>query len=278
MKTKAEYEWILKLQSIQSELLMGQTEALSELYRICDTDVQRSLIYSLLERFNYIDSVYYGQLLKKIANYIKNLSYPEDSLAIISLTKDIESDSSQVLLQELKVPIAIAFGRRIPDCNNMEMVKELYLEGYRNFIAVDEFIGSGSTIIERYNRFKEYGYKEATIEFCILAGMQHAIDRVKEKGIKISVFHVMNKAISEYYKDEELGINQECMLQLESKLAEKIGKINLSRHSFGYRGSESIYYKVNGHIPNNVFPIFWWKKYRNGKNRETLFTRVQKDY
>lgn len=278
--SKEEFEWVLRMIAGQRGLLSGKSEALSELYRLCDDEAQINLISSLLERFCYLDIDRYSGLMMEMSNYIRNIGYPENQIAVTSLAFKSDSDSSQALLQDLKVPLAQAFDHRVPDCNifREEDLTAIRKKGYTHFVAVDEFTGTGSTIVERYNRFKAMNLKNTTLDFCILTGMQDAIDHVRSKGISIKVFNVLNKGISEFFAGDEIDANLNSMRALEGKLADKIRKTRMAEHSLGFRQSESLYYKFNGNIPNNVFPIFWWKAYQGNKKRLTLFTRVQEGY
>jgi hypothetical protein len=121
-------------------------------------------------------------------------------------------------------------------------------------------------------------FPKATIDFCIMSGMEEAQSKLRAQGINVNIINLMQKGISDYFQGEELNIYIDSMNKLESKLADKIGRTKLSEHSFGYRRSESLYYKFNGNIPNNVFPLFWWKEYSGNRQRNTLFTRVQEGY
>lgn len=279
-KSKSEFDWIFKMIAAQREMLGGRTDALSELYRMCDTEDQLNLISSLLSRFDYVDANRYTSLLDQMADYIKNTGYPENEIGVTALTIKRDADSSQEILQHLKVHLAIKFGHRVLDCNffNEESLKQLHERGCKHFIAVDEFTGTGSTIVERYSRFKAMKLKNTTMEFCIMSGMVDAINHVQQAGIRIKVFNVLNKGISEYFPTEEVQSHIDNMYSLESKLAEKVNKKRLSEFSLGFRQSETLYYKFLGNIPNNVFPIFWWKAYTGKKSRKALFTRVQEGY
>jgi hypothetical protein len=266
--------------SSQLEMLSGKNDALSELYSMCNSDSQLVLISDLLKRFNYVDATCYGELLVKMANYIRQIGYPEQEISVTALAIDESSDSSQAILQDLKVPLAIAFNRQVRDSNKFEKksLERNYCAGCRHFIAVDEFVGSGSTIVERYSRFQEMKFSKATIDFCVMSGMEEAQMKLQAQGINVKIFNLMQKGISDHFHGEELHGYIDSMTELESKLADRIGRTKLSDHSFGYRHSESLYYKFNGNIPNNVFPLFWWKEYFGNKYRNTLFTRVQKGY
>ena len=279
-KTRKEFEWIYEVISAQRELLKGKSAALSELYRMCDSEDQLDLVTSLLKRFDYVDANIYANLLEQMANHIYNLNYPEKEIAITAMTIKMDADSSQEILQHLKVQLGLKFGHRVLDSNLLteENILRNYELGCKHFIAVDEFTGTGSTIVERFNRFKKMSLRNATIEFCIMSGMEDALIHVQKAGIPIKIFNLLRKGISNFYPTEEIQHNLDQMYALEGKLAEKIDKTKLAEHSLGFRRSESLYYKFIGNIPNNVFPIFWWKEYTGNKSRKPLFTRVQKGY
>lgn len=279
-RSRDEYDWLMRVIATQREMLSGRTDALSELYEMCDSENQLALVSSLIERFSYINSERYGQLLSDMANYIFNIGYPENEIAVTAMEFKSHSDSSQGILQDLKVPLAIAFGHRVNDCNifRKDDLAKNYKKNCRHFIAVDEFTGTGSTIVQRYSLFKKMNFKNATLDFCIMSGMEDAVEHIQNNGIKVKVFNLMRKGISDYYPLNEVQPNLSYMLELESKLAEKIKRTKIKDISLGFRQSESLYYKIYGNIPNNVFPIFWWKEYAGNKRRKPLFTRVQEGY
>ncbi|MCM1291720.1 MAG: hypothetical protein NC207_07305 [Bacteroides sp.] len=279
-KSRAEFDWLLSVLASQREMLSNREDALSELYKMCDSESQLNLLSSLINRFCYMTTDRYCSLLNGMAEYIFKIGYPENEISVTAMEIKSGSDSSQAILQDLKVPLALAFDHRVRDCNKFtkEDLERNYWVGCRHFIAVDEFTGTGSTIVERHDRFKKMGFKDATLDFCIMSGMEDAVKHVTGKGIGIKVFNVMSKGISGYFSDNEIDLNLKLMKELESKLAEKIKRTKISENSLGFRQSESLYYKFNGNIPNNVFPIFWWKAYAGNRRRKTMFTRVQEGY
>ena len=116
----------------------------------------------------------------------------------------------------------------------------------------------------------------ANVFFVLVAGMDDAIQKLRDQGISIFCYYQMIKAISNFYSN---GIEiKQLMGDLESKLAFQIDKTNLQDYSLGYKKTEAIFVRKNKNIPNNVFPIFWWKAYRDGSKRKTLFCRVQNGY
>ena len=280
MKNKAEFDWVFRQIKNHKDLLNDKDEELAELFRLCDNKEQQDLVGSLLERFFFLDGKHYGTLLADMAKYIKSLEYPIDKTVVLAMAIDDKPDSSQEVLQNLKVYLAKEFDKEIKQCNSMSDLNGLYNRGYRHFIVVDEFVGSGKTIRSRFkNRFNKIKVTSpATIIFCILTGMDKAVNELVNEGVPIKVFHRIERGISDFYIGKSLTNNIAQMYALESKLADSINGLKLSDYSFGYKKSEAIYYKENGNIPNNVFPIFWWKKYKNSTYRNTLFTRVQDGY
>ena len=83
---------------------------------------------------------------------------------------------------------------------------------------------------------------------------------------------MLNKGITEQLDGEEKSEAVKNMKSLEKKLG---GRLNGKFFpTFGYERSESLYAIEPYNIPNNVFPIFWWPKYKNRKYRKTIFKRL----
>lgn len=277
--SKKKFNWIMSLLESQSTMLKGKDEALLELYNICDTEKQKALIKELLLRFNCFEQEIYNLTLIGIAKYVKSLNYPKEKTAIVAFCNNTEADSSQEVLQDLKIPIAKIFKSELLSINRFDKILSSYTnKGIRHFIAVDEFTGSGKTIISRNKNFTSLKLSDATIDYCLIAGMEDALNIAMDNGLKVHIEYVMKKGINGYYRGERLKEHIKEMKELESKLAKVIDKTQLNEHNFGYGHSESLYTHLYKNIPNNVFPIFWWKKYENNNNRVTLFDRVQNGY
>ena len=280
MMNKTEFNWVYHLIQDRKDLLENKDEELAELFRLCDNQTQRDLISNLLHQFFFLDGKQYGFLLAQMAKYINSLNYPIDKLIVMAMTIDDKPDSSQDVIQNLKVYLAKEYDKEIKVCNSMSDINGWYNKGFRHFIVVDEFVGSGKTINSRYkNRYKKIKtHEKVTINFCILTGMTNAINSLEKAGIPVKVFKELPRGISDFFIGDTLNIKIRSMLALEQKLAESINTLKLKDYSLGYLKAEALYYKENGNIPNNVFPIFWWKRYQNESKRKTLFTRVQDGY
>lgn len=276
--SKLEYDWIFSLQKRQKTMLKGKEESLLELYRICDQDFQRNLLRDLLIEFHCFDDDIYNLALIEMSRYIINLGFPKEETAIVALCHDSNADSSQALLQDIKVPLARLSGTTYKTINRFDKIQKYYNQGYRYFIGIDEFTGSGDTIVNRYDDFIRQKFNDAVINFCIMAGMVHARKRIENNNIPINIVYLMKRGISDHYKNGDLENNIQGIHNLEDKLAAKIGITSLSDYHLGYKQSESLFTRLNRNVPNNVFPIFWWKAYSSNNNRLTLFDRIQDGY
>ncbi|BDS18792.1 hypothetical protein KAM546c_00530 [Enterobacter roggenkampii] len=149
----------------------------------------------------------------------------------------------------------------------------------KDIILVDEFVGSGKTVIDRVKtiktQFKNDNIDDFTIQVKVLASTKQGLLKIREQGIKITSQLVLNRGISDYYSSPIAEEKIDRMLELEKILsAEYNGR---ERPSLGYGKAEALYYRENTNLPNSVFPIFWWAEYLNKKERETLLFRSMGD-
>lgn len=263
----------------QASFLKGKDKQLDELLRMCDSEEQWNLIYRLLSKFNYIQYPQYGILLNSMANYIKGvIEDNESNYCIMAITIGDEADSSQSLLEALKMPLEPSYGKGLCSCNNFGRLHKYHKENPElRFVLVDEFCGSGKTLTSCVNILKKEG---VDAKICIMAGMEYAIQKIRDMGVEIHCCYEMPKGISE---DEEMSKEEieeaiKNMLALEGKLAAQIKDAKLSDHSLGYGGAQSLFAIEASNPPNNNFPVFWWKRYFDNTERKTLLHRVQRGY
>jgi hypothetical protein len=147
-------------------------------------------------------------------------------------------------------------------------------------MIIDEFLGSGQTMIGRVNQLKNdlKDSGEVEIKFCFLAGMKFAIKNIQEQGYEVYCAIQLDKAISEKYQPKQRKILVTRMENLEAKLKNDIDEFDLNDFKFGYNRAEALYSLegCQGNTPNSVFPIFWWPRDVISKERKTLLVRYQK--
>lgn len=258
--------------------LCDKEACLIELIELCETLEHKDLVIDLLGEFKYLDHKVLNTFLNYLSDSIINESgFQEETTIIASITADDSADSSQKVLDYIKVPLFKMGWSNVITVNRFNDIPKHILKGKTQIILTDEFIGSGKTILHRLRSTNGWPKTHFTIKFCFLAGMDYAIKNIESLGHEVFCPLRLPKGISERY-EEPLALNAiEKMKELEKKLAQQINTHNLSTFSLGYNNTQALYSLESclGNTPNSVFPIFWWPKCINDKPRNTLLTRVE---
>ncbi|MCJ8291026.1 MAG: hypothetical protein HRT58_14755 [Crocinitomicaceae bacterium] len=145
-------------------------------------------------------------------------------------------------------------------------------------VLVDDFIGTGETAKKQIKIFidsvKEINENVETYFFG-LGGMSFGVEKAEEAGTPVYSNFILERGIDISFPHNTRGNARNIMLEMEGILADQIKGKLLADHSMGWGGAESLYTVTQFNIPNNVFPIFWWKKYKDDSIRKTLFNRMQ---
>jgi len=273
------FRYIMDLSRKQPWLSSKFDELETLLFSDCKDVDQQELIIELINRFEYLSNDKYN-------NYINGLGadiYTEPGIndydtQIVAMAADSGADSSQYILTDLKFIMQNLGWENHKFVNTFGKSYQTYKgsNSHKNIILVDEFIGSGQTVKNRVKNigdvFTANGIVDFTIRVKVLVSTEYALNQLKQDGIKVSAQVLIKKGISDYYTEQEAINKIGLMLQMESLLKETINGKCLP--SLGYGKAESLYYRERGNVPNNVFPIFWWPKYNNDKNRNTLLARA----
>ncbi len=276
------FDMTLELVKRQQQMLTDKQLIVLDLLSTCPDDGSRKMVYNLLINFSEMNEEIYNLALIEIKNHIISKKIPYVNIGIIATSIDSEPDSSQEIAQSFKLTWALDDNPPISIKNSFNARNTLINKEKKTHIfLIDDFIGSGKTCRSRYNVLKNE-FKHITdlhIHFCFIAGMQHAIKTLQEEGIDIYCAYTMKKGITESYSNpQDIAIHIAQMKKLESSLAPQINDTLLSEHTLGYGMAEALFCRRYQNIPNNVFPIFWWKKDLNATKRNTLYTRVQNGY
>lgn len=258
--------------------ILSKTNELDELLEFCGTKKNRELIFSLLERFEYLDDFKLNYIYNEISDYIISGSgFHENTTQFLSMTMDEEADSSQKVLDNIKHYIFKKGWRNITTVNNFNKYIRHYQKGKTQILLIDEFIGSGKTLLGRIDRIRREIKGEYELKCCFIAGMKDVVEKLNNEGIDVFCALELDRGISNYYEGEELVEAKKNMQELESKLAQKINLKELKNFSFGYGEAEALYSMegCSGNTPNSVFPVFWWLEDFNGTKRNTLLIRYE---
>lgn len=276
--TKEQFNSVMALYARQS-WIMEREENFLELFLMCGSPENKELILNLLSDFYFLNDTTIKKYLDAIADFIINDSgFKEESTQIASLTWDDEADSSQSILQGFKLFLFQKNWSNIKTVNKFGDIFKNHKKGKTQIILIDEFVGSGKTIMGRIDFLEKNVNGPFELICCFQAGMKHGIDKIIARGYKVFCTLTLDKGIEEKYKTPEKEAAIERMKSIESKLAEKINENELIKYSFGYNDAQALYSAEGqlGNTPNSVFPAFWWPRLKNGDARKTLLTRFEK--
>jgi len=277
---KEDYNNIMNLYMRQDWLIPKQDNLL-ELVDFCEKKQNKDLVFSLLDRFNYLNNGTLQILLNNISHFIINESnFNENNSQLLSMTYDDEADSGQKVLDNLKMPLFQNGWKNVKTVNKLGKSIKYFKEAKNQIILIDEFVGSGKTLKGRIDYLKKNIPGDFELICCFIAGTKETVKSVEKEGIKIFCALQLEKGISEFYKDDELKKAEDSMFELELKLAQKINDKELFDYSFGYGDAQALYTLegCNGNTPNSVFPIFWWLLDANNNERNTLLTRYERGF
>ena len=273
------FNLLMKYERIVVRDATQDTRALDELVKMCDTDEKYFLLDELLSRFYYMDDTDYQKRVGQIANHIIEMNYEPSKTVIMAMAHDHETDGSQDVLNVLQVALIIKEYTGFFTNSRMDKAVKLYNQGIRNFVVVDDFLGTGKTALKRYKALKnELSKDDIHISFCVVSGMRFGVNYCHRNKMPLFCPLQLEKGLSGFYKGFELSVKVFTMQELEMRLARRIAASNLSDYSMGWGRSETLFYREGHNVPNNVYPIFWWRMYRDGTSRTTLFHRRQYGY
>jgi hypothetical protein len=273
-------KFVFDLLKRQLDMLKDKTDCLEELFDLCDNEEQRGLVKNLLIDFSEMNDEVFNLCLLDMRDAIISKGFPFEDCLVVAMAHDHLADSSQDVLHSIEIPLGMKGFPISNFCNRFDHCwGKKFKDKYHHYFIIDDFVGSGSTVLNRKNEFEKLmKNKEYTLHFVVVAGMEYAIENLRNQGIDIHCSYTMKKGISEKYADGLIQRKLQIMSDLESKLATTINETQLGEHHFGYGQAESLFCRRHKNIPNNVFPLFWWKRYVDNRARIPLFTRMQEGY
>lgn len=257
---------------LQYEWLITCDEGFMELWNSTGNDInQKKLIIYLIHNFLYVDSNKADEFCGQIVNHITVVWGLQPRNTTITAACDKSNpDGSQLMVQKLKN--RFPFHWREFDFSN-SLPKALYkLNSNDNLVICDDFVGTGLTIKSKTDYALKVIHKRGLVNVQLYI-VSFAAMQFSKTNIPYQFYSCewLLKGISETLTGDKLAVATKIMEKMESILKPNIGKRYLPK--FGFQRSESLYNFENDNIPNNVFPIFWWKKYKNNQFRIPMFRR-----
>lgn len=235
------------------------------------TDDQQKLMLELSEDFFLLDpnthysickKMLYGILDDLVGSAISKLYFlPVFTEENIKKRQFVKSSVWLTYLIKGIVPSLTCYQQKliVIDSFSLDKIpKKINTQNNSLIILIDDFIGTGSTILNCISFLSKIkGIESKKIIVSALVGQEEGINIIeKEQVYKTYILHKRKKGITDKYSDTELEDRIKIMESIEAA-------INVDQNfRFGYGGSEALV-KMN-RTPNNTFPIYWYEN--GGKN------------
>lgn len=279
---KEVFETVFTLSNKHPWLSLNSDGLMSLLYEDCKSEEEKELVIQLISDFYYMTEKKYKENIIKIADNIINLCLPNETV-IYATAGNRETDSSQAIVYDLRTILAKKGGNSWQGAKIFSAMSKSVLYGLdpeiiKNIYIIDEFNGSGKTILSRYKkicsdiRSLKKEPEDYNIQVIYITSIECAHKYVESEGINLTSLNILKKGIT--FNDN---------IKNKDKAIELIKKISLSlspefktetMYPLGYNNSEGLYYREDGNVPNSVFSIFWWPEYKSLKERNSLIVRA----
>ena len=241
-----------------------------------ESDADRDLIIELTRRYLVVDLDDYGKYLKSVwksffnsnQELIKNIDtihiFPVQDKNYPNKTK-----SGNAVCYFLQGVILRRFStfhdKRIRIIETFEGL-EKHREEIQCLILVDDYVGSGDTLLSCVNLIEEKGISKEKIMVLTLVLQEYGKNVVEEYGVSIYSAVLKNKAITDNYEKEEVEKKIDQMKQIGKQIKLKDKNLYL-----GYKATESLVTMIK--TPNNTFPFYWYEGRKDGKLMFAPFAR-----
>jgi len=260
---------------LRRDALTEYEEPMTALAKACRTQEEFQLIKHSMEQLIALSE---AQLVRQILSavvFIRENILDERPLAIVATAWGEHPDSSQALLQKIKVHFWR--NRNIRFFNSVNAYeKKKHQQEFPRFLLIDEFCGTGNTIANRLDHIiknaKQFGI-EPEPHVCILFGMERAKEFLLESGYDVHFCTTLKAGISGHFSGEERQRKLSAMKRLETGLSPEINGTQLP--SLGYGKAEALFFVKNENAPNSNFPILWWPLDVDGNDRITITQRAE---
>jgi len=274
--TREQFNKILQLYNVQPWLQKKEDE-LFDLLGLCSNIAEQGLIFDLLIKFKYLTSSDISEYYEKIVEQVvESWKLDPNETQIVAISCDDNPDSGQAILWFLKYYL-VKYSLSGFKLLNIFWKAIKHVEQRPNIVLVDEFAGTGTTVINRYKWLRNSipAKYEYNIFVCIIASMLNAKNNIEDHGIELFTPLVLQKGIKHNYEGKKRKKAYRNMYKLELKLAEEVEDIRLPNLGWGF--AEALYAQQYANAPNSVFPIFWWPKLNDGSIRNTILRRLMSD-
>lgn len=263
---------------IEKPWLRLSYEAFTDLWQLCDTPEKKALVEELIRRFTVLEMTDLHRLCSAITDCITDTwKLDAKNTLIVAISDNSEADGSQMALQHIKNHFPPSKGWSERNFRNGMAGYDDYLKDEKSYVLFDDFIGTGSTIVRRHQHFRkalsDRGYVNSKCFVIAIAGMEHSRSLLDADGADYFAPLWLKKGIDGHNSTEVAAQKKKIMRSIEANLMRRFNGQYLP--SLGYKGSQSLFSIGTVNCPNNVFPAFWWPKYSDKRDRNTIFRRIR---
>jgi hypothetical protein len=232
------------------------------------------LVHRLIRRFTFLSSDEYENMLLLIAQYIAD-NFDLATTILCATTADRHKDSAQKVLYDLTSTFALIGEYKVRAINRYDAIQR-EKTAFETVILIDEFIGSGQSIVGRVDAivrsFLHAKKIPPLVHAIAIAGMSDSLRVIAHRFSSLNVCVALPKGIAHIAAATERLHEYRTMFTLEASLAPTSHGETLP--SLGFAQCEALYSRQNGSCPNNVFPLFWWPELLGNVPRAPIFPRA----
>ena len=238
-----------------------------ELLDSCPSDGHRQMLIDLLARTTYVTADRYFGFVSRMREHVETVwKLTPTTTLFVSSNKD-HADSSREVLNQLKSTrwegsgwkkqqFHVSFSTAIEKANNHDTL-----------VIVDDFVGSGGSMLKALTWLAKAAFdRRIVIDLRVLTvgGCKEGIEFIEGKGYEVQCMVPITKGLSDHLSGQQLIDSLRQMTDLENAMAAEIhGGLGFDKYRFGWGKQEAVYVRQGGNTPNNVFPVFWWRRLKN---------------
>ena len=246
-----------------------------------DTPLDRRIIFKVLTNLYFVGEIEEEKFWKKA---FQILQYSLKERDISWQRKQIRlSHFGDIGKSSLAMARSFAFTNKFPrDKNGIlkpNQIRNALKDGVSDIVICDDFVGTGDTLLNDLDQFKEFVMPEQQVHVFVLSGMADGIDKVTNKAyelygrdlINIRCLHELSsKATIFDMQSNVFGSEEEA--ERARRLLYDVGSRLLPKAPLGYGDCCSLI-TFSRTIPNNAPPILW-KETTGDFKFQPLFPRL----
>ena len=238
---------------------------------------ERVLLRMLLSKFSYVDSVGTETYIQSIKEHLDEWGCtPQNTVFVATREKPEDNDGSYIFLKQLQDRL---FGWSEKRFKNIYDYRHRFrgLKDYDKVILVDDFIGSGFTIDQRYKLLVSElakSKKPREVYVIALAGMSAAkVDYPFLSGGNVYLPLWLEKAFDRTTAIHETQIMDGILNRLNNRNNDS-KRCELSKFGYGFGDMAGVYYNDHYRMSDNMLAIFWWGLFKENRDEyHSMFRR-----